>query len=192
MLHGSLRGYVSAVGRGSERTVGSSLVKVDGGKILKRRIDLLGGKTEFLRAALPHELTHIVLKERFVTSTMPRWADEGIAILADTSAKQGRHQNDLVNALANGTTYRAGILMTLADYPRPARFGVFYGQSASLAAFLLKRKSPKDFMAFIERSRVAGYDSALRSVYNISNVTQLDYMWRESLATNSTTKLTAL
>jgi hypothetical protein len=181
VLHGKLGSYVSAVGRGSERTVGSSLVRADGGKILSRRIDLLGGKTEFLSAALPHELTHIVLKEKFVAVSMPRWADEGIAVLADPVAKQDRHKNDLQKAIRSGTTYQASILMALDDYPRPEQFGAFYGQSASLAGYLVEKKSPQDFVAFLEQARIAGYDSALRATYEIANVGELDRKWRESL-----------
>ena len=107
VLHAKLGSYVSAVGRGSERTVGSSLLKADNGKILRRRIDLLGGQTNFLSAALPHELTHVVVQERFAKTSMPRWADEGIAILADPESKQGRHRNDLNKAVASGTTFPA-------------------------------------------------------------------------------------
>src|SRR5439155_15991468 len=57
VLHPNLDSYVSACGRGSEHTVGSSLVKVNAGRISSRQIDLVGGRTDFLSAALPHELT---------------------------------------------------------------------------------------------------------------------------------------
>lgn len=182
VLHATQQSYVAAVGRGSERTLGSSLVKAEGGKILKRRIDLLGGTTNFLSAALPHELTHVVVKDRFTQDWIPRWADEGIAVLADPPAKQGRHRNDLRNALVSGTTFEAGALLALDDYPRPDRFGVFYGQSASLAEYLLNRKTPADFLEFIERARVAGYDTALQTCYDISNVRELDRVWRASVS----------
>lgn len=80
---------MAAVGPGSEHTVGSSLVTVDKAKIASRRIDLLGDQTEFLTAALPHELTHVILRDRLMSTPPPRWADEGMAVLADTEAKQG-------------------------------------------------------------------------------------------------------
>lgn len=182
VLHAKVSSYVAAVGRGSERTVGSSLIKADGGKILSRRIDLLKGNNDFLSAALPHELTHVVLKERFSTILIPRWADEGIAILADPVAKQGRHKTDFKKALTSATTFQAAALLTLEDYPAPDRFGVFYGQSASLAEFLINRKSPEEFIEFVERAALTDYDSALKSCYDISNVRELDRLWRENLA----------
>lgn len=181
VLHSDQPTYVAAVGRGSERTVGSSLVKVDKGRIISRRIDLVGGQTAFLSAALPHELTHVVLSERFKATPLPRWADEGIAILADSEAKQGRHFKDLREALAHGTAFHAAELLILDEYPRPDRFGVFYGQSASLTEFLVKRKSPQQFVKFIERTQVAGHETALQECYDIAGVADLDRQWRHEL-----------
>lgn len=181
VLHRSQQSYVSAVGRGSERTVGSSLINVDKGRTIVRRIDLLGGGTDFLSAALPHELTHVVLRERLPSTAVPRWADEGAAILADTKAKQSRHHNDLADALVRRTAFRAGELLTRDEYPGPERMGVFYGQSASLAKFLIERESPARFVEFIEQATMQGYDTALQKVYRIDGVVDLDRQWRQNL-----------
>ena len=142
VLHPSLESYLAACGRGSEHTVGSSLVKVAQGEITNRQIDLLGGRADFLSAALPHELTHVVLKDRFPNEGLPRWADEGIAILADTEAKQGRHLRDLQQGIANHTLFDTPSLVALEDYPGSDRMGVFYGQSVSLVKFLVDEKDP--------------------------------------------------
>jgi hypothetical protein len=177
VLHASQRSYVEAVGRGSEQTVGSSLVTVDKGQITGRRIDLLGG-TEFLSDALPHELTHVVLRERFIKIVLPRWADEGTAILADTRTKQGQHHGDLRAALVTRSTFHAARLLTMQEYPGPEQMGVFYGQSASLAKFLIDRKGHENFVQFIEQAADRGYDAALRQFYDISSVAELDRQWR--------------
>jgi hypothetical protein len=179
VLHSSKQSYVSAVGRGGERTVGSSLVKTDKGHIKSRRIDLLGAGTNFLSAALPHELTHVVLKDRFISTVVPRWADEGMAILSDSEAKQGRHQTDLQQALAQRTTFHAIELLTMEEYPSSSRFGTFYGQSASLTGFLVSRKNSKLFVEFLNRAREVGYDTALEECYGIASVGELDRQWRE-------------
>lgn len=181
LLYSSQRSYVATVGRGSERTVGSSLVDVDKGRITKRRIDLLGQSTEYLSAALPHELTHVILKDRFAATALPRWADEGMAILADTDAKQERHFKDLKQAFTSRTTFHVADLLTMENYPSPSRFGTFYGQSASLAKFLVLRKSPEQFTAFIERASTVGYDEALQQCYGISGPPELDRLWRQHL-----------
>ena len=52
--------------------------------------------------------------------------------------------------------------MTMEDYPRPDRVGTFYGQSVSLAEFLVDRRKPTQFVDFIELATSRGYDFALR------------------------------
>jgi hypothetical protein len=181
VLYSSKQSYVAVVGRGGERTVGSSVVHVEKGCVESRRIDLLGGQTDFLTAALPHELTHVILRERFIRTKLPRWADEGLAILADTKAKQGRHFKDLQDAIAGRTTFNVASLLAMDDYPRSDRFGAFYGQSASLAEFLVNRKSPATFIEFIERADSDGYDKALRQCYGFSGLADLDRQWRQHI-----------
>ena len=181
VLYPSLDSYVTACGRGSEHTVGSSLVKTSEGHIASRRIDLLGDRADFLTAALPHELTHVVLKDRFPTSIVPRWADEGIAILADTDAKQGRHLHDLEEGVASNTLFDTASLVALENYPAASRVGIFYGQSASLAKFLVDAKGSQHFVDFIERANSHGYDAALRECYDLHDVVQLDHQWRRSM-----------
>lgn len=178
VLYSNKRRYEAAVGRGSERTVGSSLVKIDNGRITKRRIDLLGGQTEYLSAALPHELTHVVLRDQFVYVPLPRWADEGIAILADPQAKQARHFKDLKESLKRSNTFHAASLLALDEYPRADRIGAFYGQSASLAQYLVTKESPQRFVEFVERASSVGFDEALRQCYGIAGMGELDRLWR--------------
>jgi hypothetical protein len=179
VLHSNQRSYVAAVGRGSERTVGSSLVRIEEDRVYRRRIDLVGGQTDFLTAALPHELTHVILRERFLNTKLPRWADEGLATLADTKAKQSRHFKDLQQAIAVRTTFHVASLLAMDEYPRSNRFGAFYGQSASLVEFLVSLKTPETFIEFIERAGSEGYDKALRQCYGISGLGDLDRQWRQ-------------
>ena len=178
LLYPSQASYVAAAGRGSEHTVGSSLVHVEHGQIKSRRIDLAGGRSDFLSAALPHELTHVVLKDRFLSAAIPRWADEGAAILADTEAKQGRHRSDLDDAIRRHATFAPANLVTMDDYPGPDRMGTFYGESASLTKFLVERGKPARFIDFVQMAAAKGYDAALRQCYGISRVDELDRQWR--------------
>jgi hypothetical protein len=156
-------------------------VKNEGLKITARRLDLVGGRSDYLAAALPHELTHIVLKDKFVDTALPRWADEGTAILADTKEKQERHRADLSRGMTTGKSFSASELLILEDYPKPEQFGVFYGQSASLTEYLVSQKGPSTFLTFIEKANSVGYDSALKTLYNIQSVGELDRRWRRQL-----------
>lgn len=188
VLHSSRQSYAAAVGRGSERTVGSSLVKVAGGQITNRRVDLVGGQVPYVSAALPHELTHVVLRDRFPTNPIPRWADEGAATLADTSDKQERHRKDFQKALADGTTLSAATLLTSDEYPRADRWGTFYGESVSLTKFLVERDSPARFIGFVQAADSKGYDKALQDIYGIKNLADLDHEWRRQLSFASDVK----
>jgi hypothetical protein len=188
VLHPSLQSYVATCGRGSEHTVGSSLVKVNESRISSRQIDLVGDRTDFLSAALPHELTHVVLKDRFPLGGLSRWADEGIAIIADAEAKQGRHLRDLEEGIANHTVFDTASLVALDDYPGANRMGVFYGQSVSLVKFLVEEKDPQQFVKFIQRAGANGYDVALRECYGLQDMGQLDRQWRRNLTATATAK----
>jgi hypothetical protein len=183
VLHSSRSSYTSAVGRGSERTFGSSLVSIEKGRISGRRIDLLGASDQdYFSAALPHELTHVVLRDRFVETGLPRWADEGVAMLADTKEKRGRHNKDLLAAVRRDATFNVPSLLLLEEYPPADRWGAFYGQSISLTEFLVHRKTPEEFVNFIERAKVKGYDAALEECYGIANMGDLDRQWRRQWA----------
>jgi hypothetical protein len=188
VLHANRRSYTAAVGRGSEKTVGSSLVNVHSGRIQSARIDLLGGHTKFLSTALPHELTHVLLKERYPSIDLPRWADEGMAILADSETKQRRHLNDLHDAMVQGTTFDLALLVGIEEYPPYHRWGVFYGQSLSVTEFLIRQHSPEQFVNFIELVAHNGYDAALRDCYGIDNLGALDRQWRQELHSPRTSK----
>jgi hypothetical protein len=120
----------------------------------------------------------VVLKDRFLSTAIPRWADEGAAVLADTDAKQSRHYSDLRDALRRHTTFPAASLVTMDDYPGSDRMGAFYGQSASLAKFLSSRGKPAQFIEFVALATTKGYDAALRDCYNISSVYELDRQWK--------------
>ena len=182
VVHPDQNSYVTATGRGSQRTAGSSLVNVVRGRITSRRIDVLSGQPSIDLPALPHELTHVVLKDRFPTKALPHWADEGTAILADSKSKQDRHCGDLKEAIRSRTTFRAVSLLTLEGYPQPNQWGVFYAQSSSVVSFLVNRKTPEHFINFLEQASASGYDLALRSCYGIADAADLDLQWRRSTA----------
>lgn len=82
-------------------------------------------------------MCHVVLADRLPDA--PLWLDEGIAILVDPVAKQRLHERDLRLGPKRGTAFSAEELLSLKTYPSAERWGVFYGQSASLVRHLLAR-----------------------------------------------------
>lgn len=180
VVHDTLASYLREV-PGGERTVGSSWIETSQGAIVTRRIDVRGDKPNWFEGALPHELIHVLLADRFGNTPPGRWAEEGWAILADPTEKQFRHDADLRRAVARGEHFRLAEMLTLREYPGAQRITAFYGQSASLVRFLAERRTPADFAAFLKGAASQGYDAALREHYAIEGVADLERRWLADL-----------
>lgn len=176
VLHATRNHYAHAVGRGAANTSGSSLIRFKANEISERRIDILVDSSGQM-TCLPHELTHVVLADRFAGREPPRWADEGLAMLADTTTKQSLHDRDCVEALRGGTMLRIGELVGLQQFNSPQQVATFYGQSLSLTRFLVERDDPARFLPFVELATVKGYDQAIKEVYGIDGLSQLERLW---------------
>lgn len=173
--------YLQVVGAEAVNTAGSALIDTNGTQISARRIDLRGDLGAEMHSALAHELTHVIIADRIDRSRIPAWADEGMAVLADTPEKQALHLADFRAGIQADSAFRTSELMAMNDYPHPERMGIFYGQSVSLVNYLVRRESPAKFLQFVELSIRNGYDTALRKVYQIESVAQLESLWRKSL-----------
>jgi hypothetical protein len=185
VVHAGIGTYLSAVGPGGRQTFGSSLIKFDDGKQVARRLIDFRGDNPLGLAAVPHEMTHVILADLLGGQQPPRWADEGMAILADTHEKQMLHERDLTSGLASRAAFRVAELLTIESYPSFTRIPAFYGQSASLTACLAQRDDPAKFVEFLRRSLDGGYDQALRDIYHLDNIAALETLWhthRQSLA----------
>ena len=177
VLHPSDAAYLREVGGGAGSTVASSLIDRKEGRIATRRIDVRGTQPNWQTAALGHEMTHIVLADRFADRPLPRWVDEGMAILADSREKQRLHRQDLKKALESRSQFRVLELITLADYPPAQRWGTFYGQSAALVQYLVEQGGERRFVEFVQLSLDQGYEPALRQVYQVG-IAELEQRWQ--------------
>src|SRR5690606_10265162 len=81
-------------------------------------------------------------------------------------------------AVRYGSHLRLAELFQLEDYPRAELRSAFYGQSASVVEFLVEQGTPQQFSEFAALSSRAGYDAALRRIYGIRDVGQLERMWQ--------------
>lgn len=151
------------------------------GRVVKRRIDLRADADDWLYSALPHELTHVILAEKFADRQIPRWADEGMAILTEPVARQAIRRTAMQRAGAKTSHYGAAELMSIRDYPQGDRRDAFYGQSASLVAYLIERDSPARFLDFVQLGQKQGFERALADVYGIRSLAELDGSWQPQL-----------
>jgi len=177
VIHPQAASYIQAVGRAAGETSGCTTVKELNGKILSRRIDLRADRPNPLNRTLPHEMTHAVLAEVTAAHKLPRWADEGMALLADTQEKQLGHHADLQRALANRSQMRVPTLLVSQEYPAVDQMQLFYGQSSSLTRMLIEQGSHAQFLQFAQDASQHGYDQALRKHYQIQGVLELERRW---------------
>jgi len=187
IVHSNKSSYLAAVGSGGAATVGSALVERREGKVISRRIDLCATTRGGALSALPHEMTHVVLSDRFTNADPPRWADEGLAVLADPPLKQERHAGDLELAIRERALFRLPELMSDAGNASSLRPGVFYAQSTSLVEFLVACGTRIQFLEFLTLASETGYDRALREVYEIDGIATLEKLWHRNVTSPEAT-----
>jgi len=141
-LHPNSRNYAEATGQ-PEVSPGVSTLANNGTRVVSRRMNLRTNNPLMLTATLPHEVTHIVMADVFIVRQIPRWADEGIAVLAEPIAEQRNRVADLQEPLESGRVFPVGQLMKM-DYPDEKDWRLFYAQSVSLTRYLVDQGPPSD------------------------------------------------
>jgi hypothetical protein len=146
--------------------------------VTARRTDLRADHPQLLNAILPHEVTHVVLADLFTAQQIPRWADEGIAVLAEPRAEQYLRAAELLEPLEKGRVFELSKLMAM-DYPDAKDWSLYYAQSVSLTRFLVEQGPRERFVQFVRDSHKKGNEAALRDVYKIGGFPELQERWVE-------------
>lgn len=177
VLYATAQEYSRATGVPSQ-SPGHSSFHLDGGRVLNRRIELHCDVPEMLTAVLPHETTHVVLAGNFGDHPVPRWADEGIAVLTEPRDKIERHLQRLPQHWQDRQLFNLRQLVNMSDYPpQPQQIPPFYAQSVSLVEFLTREKGPRVLTQFIRAGLRDGYDAALQRYYGYRNFDELERSW---------------
>ncbi len=180
-LHPNLEAYNRALGRPGDTSVGSTTINFDQGRAVLRRIDIRIDARDWSNAALPHELTHVTLAERFGGRTLPRWADEGIAMLSESPEKHRERLTNLQETLVRHPTYRMFDLVKTVRVPPAHLRDAFYGQSVAVVSLLVRKSTPAKFADFVAESERVGLDQALREHYRVDGIAGLQREWDESI-----------
>ena len=175
-LHASAQDYSQATGVPGN-SPGHSTIRTDGGRVIGRRMDLRCDDPNMVTAVLPHETTHVVIAGRFGEAPVPRWADEGLAVLTEPRDKIERHLVKLPQYRQDRQLFGLRQLMQLNDYPDPHYIGSFYAESVSLVEFLVHEKGPQTFTQFLREGLRGGYEPALRRHYGINDFNDLEQRW---------------
>lgn len=151
-----------------------------GKRVVSRRLDLRLDHPGALEAVLPHETTHVVLAGMFEGNVVPRWADEGIAVLTEPEDRVVQHRRNLNHANSLGHLFKLKELMELNDYPEKRRIPAFYAQSVGVIDFLTRLKGPRTVTRFLTDGLRDGYEPALMRHYGM-DFAALEGQWREYL-----------
>ena len=124
---------------------------MENGRPVVRRIHLHCDDVNMLTAILPHETTHVVLAGEFGEQLLPRWADEGMAVLTEPRERIERHHENLLTCRQAGEFFRIQDLLQFQEhYPTDARYiRVFYARSVALVEFLTNQRGPQTFTQFL-------------------------------------------
>lgn len=177
LIYPTGRDYSEATGA-TTRSPGHSEIRADGSRVILRRIHVHADEPGMIEAVLPHEVTHAVLAGQFGDQPVPRWADEGMAVLVEPQECIDRHLRALARQRDQGLLFSARELICLKDYPEPRRMAAFYAQSVSLAEFLTESKDSRTVARFVRDGLRDGYETALRRYYGWS-FNELDRRWQK-------------
>ncbi len=150
-------------------------------RVIERRIDLHCDLAEMLTHVLPHETTHAVLIGRFGRHVLPRWADEGMAILSEPREKVERYVKNLPSLRSRHELFSVSELINMKDYPDARRVTALYVQGTSLVDFLSSQKGgPQTFTRFVRDGLESGFEAALQRYYGFRDFKELEERWSQS------------
>jgi RNA polymerase sigma factor (sigma-70 family) len=146
----------------------------DRGAVLSQHMFLDGPLERVLADLLPHEVTHTILAH-WAGGPVPRWADEGAALLAESAASRANHEAALWKLLDMGRRIPLRQLLPLRDYPSDVV--VLYAEGYSLTEFLVAQKGRPTFLDFVAQGQRDGWDQAVRECYDYRSVEKLEQAW---------------
>ena len=180
ILHPNAADYTQMTGVPSNSPGHSRIESDPSGRVISRRMDLRNDIAGMMDAVLPHEATHVVLAGMFDANHVPRWADEGIAVLSEPNEKIEQHRRNLHKHHKEEQLFGLKELMELKDYPHPRRIGAFYAQSVVLVEFLAQQRGPKVLTEFIKDGLRHGYETSLQRHYSMTFI-QLEQAWQQQV-----------
>jgi hypothetical protein len=160
---------------------GATSFNFTGGQVWQT-MHIEGPLERLVASVLPHEITHTVFAEYF-RRPVPRWADEGGAVLSEDDLERSRHDQMVRQILNSGRAIPLGRLFALREYPRDMRdVGSLYAEGYSVADFLVDSSNRRVFLDFVAHGMQYGWDSAAQTHYRYLNVNQLEQAWLDHLA----------
>ncbi len=186
-LYPTSQEYSMATGVPGE-SPGHSKVLNQQGQIQSRQVFLRMDDPNARLAVLPHEVAHVVFAGRFGASTVPRWADEGMAVLTEPMDKQNAHLTNLARCYAQGAGFSCAQVMTMGEYPPGERMRDFYAHSVGICRNIVEKHGHAKLIAFLRLALQTGnYESALQQVLGMGSFRELEGEFRQFVGNIGTT-----
>ncbi len=127
-----------------------------------------------------HELAHVALEDAVSGRPVPRWFNEGFAVLASGETSFVRMQTLFTATVSDGLPSLSQMERTFPLDENEAN--VAYAQAADVVRFLVRREEHHRFRGLISRMRDGEVlDAALLNSYGVDLAT-LEQEWREEVA----------
>jgi hypothetical protein len=179
VIHATTEAYGKATNRPAGCT-GCTTVKLTNGRATERRVDLRADDAAMATNALPRELTHVILADLFPDKPAPKWAVEGMAILAGTPEEVGRYTRTLPRCARDGDWFGLAQLMEMKDFPKEKITG-FYCQSVSLTEHLIRAAgNERNFTIFLRDTQRYGTAAAIKRTYGVNGPDALEATWKQA------------
>jgi hypothetical protein len=153
---------------------GATTFSFDRGQVLSQSMHIEGPLDRLVNSVLVHEVTHTVFAHH-LRQPVPRWADEGGAILSEDDIEHRRYEQNLRQLLKDGKTLPLARLFALKNYPPDVMS--LYAQGHSVTRFLVEAGDRRKFLAFVADGMKDGWDKAAKGHYRYKDVGALEEAW---------------
>lgn len=171
VIHANAAEFAKATNLNTNAT-GHALIQMESGKPSHRRIDLRADDETAAMDALPRELTHVVLGDLFPSQAPPKWAAEGMAILAMSPGTVDRYLKTANSQAKKGELPTASSVLDADKGSIVA--------SAALVEFLAKQKGDRSLTVFLRDSKRYGLEKSLERQFGYTFKT-IDTAWSAAL-----------
>ena len=160
----------------------SDLVQFGPGGVASQNMEIKGPLDRLFASVLPHEVTHTVFAYHF-RRAVPRWADEGGAVLSEDDIERERHDKIIRQHPQPGAPVPpAPVVQCLKEYPpNGEKVMCLYAQGFSVSDYLVKRKDRQTFLPSSASACRGSGTWRSRRCYGHRTVEELEEAWLKHL-----------
>lgn len=160
------------------RMTGGTTYEFGQGRVRKWRMTLRGPLERIVESLLPHEIAHTVLASHF-RAAIPRWADEGVALMAEDELDRRRILTLADSFVASDQRLTLQTFLQADEYPTDRQhMRILYTQAASFTDFLVLAGKQR-FLQFVTAGIEDGWEKAAESTYGFASLDEVEQCWRE-------------